>query len=143
MSSRKSNRPIEYGPLGPGHAPEKDPLKGLRGVMAGILSMESISLLLVLTVILRVNDGAYWTTFNWVYVTAVGVAHMILAFATRARWALTAIWALQAAALIGVIVHVSMGIIALIFIAVWGYVFYLRRNIMQRMERGYLASQHT
>lgn len=24
----------EYGPLGPGHAPVKDPLKGLRGVMA-------------------------------------------------------------------------------------------------------------
>ncbi|MBV7281826.1 MULTISPECIES: DUF4233 domain-containing protein [unclassified Corynebacterium] len=134
---------VEYGPLGPGHAPDKDPMKGLRGVMAGILSMESISLLLVLTVILRVDGGSYWTTFNWVYVSAVGVAHMVLAFMMKARWALPAIWVLQIFALAGIIVHVSMGIMAVVFIVVWAYVFYLRKNILERMRRGYLASQHT
>ena len=35
----------EYGPLGPGQAPANDPLKGLRGVMAGTHIMEAIVIL--------------------------------------------------------------------------------------------------
>ena len=128
----------EYGPLGPGHAPAKDPLKGLRGVMAGTLVMESIALLLVLTVIARIDDGAYWTTFNWVYVTVVGVAMFVVAFLQKCRWALAANVVLQ-----GFFVHPSMGIMALIFAAVWWYIFYLRKNLIARMKRGLLTTQHT
>ena len=114
----ESNEQVEYGPLGPGHAPEKDPLKGLRGVIAGTLVMEAIAILLVLTVIARVDNGAYWTTFNWVYVTAVGVAMLLAAFVQSRPWAMSVNLVLQAFALIGFIVHPSMGIMALIFIAV-------------------------
>lgn len=39
----------KYGPLGAGHDPAKDPLKGLRGVMSGTLIMRAISVLLGLT----------------------------------------------------------------------------------------------
>ena len=45
--SAKGDDAAEYGPLGPGHDPVKDPLKGLRGVMAGTLIMEFITFLLV------------------------------------------------------------------------------------------------
>lgn len=133
----------EYGPLGPGHAPAKDPLKGLRGVMAGTLVMESIALLLVLTVIARVDDGKYWTTFNWVFVLAVGLAMFVLAFMQKRSWAMTVNVALQVIAVGGFLVHPSMGIMALIFVAVWIYIFYLRKNLIERMKRGLLTTQHT
>ncbi|GAA4799208.1 DUF4233 domain-containing protein [Corynebacterium canis] len=139
----ESNEQVEYGPLGPGHAPEKDPLKGLRGVIAGTLVMEAIAILLVLTVIARVDNGAYWTTFNWVYVTAVGVAMLLAAFVQSRPWAMSVNLVLQAFALIGFIVHPSMGIMALIFIAVWWYILHLRRNLIARMKRGLLTTQHT
>ena len=42
----------EVGPLGPGHEPAKDPMKGIRGVMAGTLVLEAITIWLALTVIL-------------------------------------------------------------------------------------------
>lgn len=133
---------IEYGPLGPGHTPEKDPMKGLRGIMSGTLVMESITILLVLTVILQVDDGVYWTTFNWVYVTAVGVAHLVMAFLQKARWAIAGNLILQLFALAGFFVHPSMGIMALIFIAVWWYMLHLRSNLLERMKRGLLTTQH-
>lgn len=111
--------------------------------MAGTLVMESIALLLVLTVIARIDEGAYWTTFNWVYVTVVGVAMFVVAFLQKRRWALAANVVLQVFAVAGFFVHPSMGIMALIFAAVWWYIFYLRKNLIARMKRGLLTTQHT
>ncbi|MCK7677168.1 DUF4233 domain-containing protein [Corynebacterium sp. CCM 9186] len=140
---KKDGEEIEYGPLGPGHAPAKDPMKGLRGVMAGTLVMESISLLLVLTVIARVDNGSHWTTFNWVYVTVVGVAMFLVAFMQKRSWAMPVNWVLQMAAVAGFFVHYSMGVMALIFVAVWLYIMHLRKVLLERMRRGLLVTQHT
>ncbi|MBI8988696.1 DUF4233 domain-containing protein [Corynebacterium meridianum] len=140
---KKGGEEIEYGPLGPGHAPAKDPMKGLRGVMAGTLVMESISLLLVLTVIARVDNGSHWTTFNWVYVTVVGVAMFLVAFMQKRSWAMPVNWVLQMAAVAGFFVHYSMGVMALIFVAVWLYIMHLRKVLLERMRRGLLVTQHT
>ncbi|QGU08047.1 hypothetical protein COCCU_10640 [Corynebacterium occultum] len=134
---------IEYGPLGPGHAPVKDPMKGLRGVMAGTLVMEAITLYLVLTVILQVSDGVYWTTFNWVYVTVVATAHLVMAFLQRFPFSLPINLLLQVFALAGFFIHPSMGIVALLFIAVWWYLLHLRKTMLERMRRGLLPGQHT
>ncbi|MDO5076129.1 DUF4233 domain-containing protein [Corynebacterium sp.] len=139
----ESTQPVEYGPLGPGHAPDKDPMKGLRGVMAGTLVMEAIAILLVLTVIARVDDGVYWTTLNWGYVTAVGIAMLAAAFVQRQPWAIWLNLALQVFAVAGFFVHSSMGVMALIFAAVWWYILHLRRNLIERMRRGLLTTQHT
>ncbi len=133
---------VEYGPLGPGHAPAKDPMKGLRGIMSGTLFLEAITILLSLTVILQIDDGAYWTTFNWVYITVLGLAHLVMAFLQRFRWALPANLALQLFALAGFFVHPSVGIVAIIFILVWWYLLTLRRNMIERMRRGLLTTQH-
>lgn len=133
---------VEYGPLGPGHEPLKDPMKGIRGVMAGTLIMEAITIALVLTVILRVDNGAYWTTFNWVYVTALAVAMVVAAFIQRFSWSVPLNIALQVLALAGFFIHYSMGIVAVIFILVWVYLFYLRSNLVERMKRGLLSTQH-
>ncbi len=138
----KRDETVEYGPLGPGHEPLKDPLKGIRGVMAGTLVMEAITIALVLTVILRVDNGEHWTTFNWVYVTALAVAMFLGAFFQRFSWSVPMNIALQVLALAGFFIHYSMGIVAIIFILVWAYLFYLRNNMVERMKRGLLTTQH-
>lgn len=132
----------EFGPLGAGHAPEKDPMKGLRGVISGTLIMEAISFALVLTVISRVDGGAHWTTFNWVAVTVLSVAFVVLAFLQRFPWAFGVALALQVVAVGGFFIHPSMGIVALLFIGVWAYILYLRSNLIERMRRGLLTTQH-
>ncbi|MBH5299756.1 DUF4233 domain-containing protein [Corynebacterium silvaticum] len=140
--TRSSDDSIEYGPLGPGHEPAKDPMKGLRGVMAGTMMMQAISFYLVLTVILRVDNGIHWTTFNWGYVTAVSTAMLILSFLQKKRWALKVNIGIQVFALAGFVVHISMGIMAVVYIAVWWYLLYLRKNLIERMKRGLLTTQH-
>ncbi|AJK69501.1 DUF4233 domain-containing protein [Corynebacterium marinum] len=134
--------PAEFSPLGPGHTPEKDPLKGIRGVMAGTLILEAITILLALTVILKIDDGVYWTIFNWVFITAVGLAHVVMAFLQRFSWALPANLALQVVLLGGFFVHYSVGVVAIIFIIVWWYLLHLRSTLVERMKRGWLTTQH-
>lgn len=132
----------EYGPLGPGHVPANDPMKGLRGVMAGTHIMEAIVILLVLTVITRVDAGSGATTFNMTYVIGLGVAMIVAAFLQKAKWADWLNIALQVLAIAGFIVHPAMGAMGVIFALCWWYIYHLRSNLMRRMERGLLPSQH-
>lgn len=131
----------EYGPLGPGHEPAKDPIKGLRGVMSGVLIAEAITLGLVLTVISKFGD--LWTPANIWFVSIVTVAHVVAAFLQRFSWAIWMSIALQVVALGGFFIHWSMGAAVIIFILVWVFVFYLRNVIIERQKRGLLTTQHT
>ena len=131
----------EYGPLGPGHEPAKDPIKGLRGVMSGVLIAEAITLGLVLTVISKFGD--LWTPANIWFVSIVTVAHVGAAFLQRFSWAIWMNIALQVVALGGFFIHWSMGAAVIIFILVWVFVFYLRNVIIERQKRGLLTTQHT
>lgn len=140
--SKAQEPETEYGPLGPGHAPEKDPMKGIVGVFSGAMCMEAITFYLVLTVIARVDNGEYWTTGNWVFVTALATVMLVWAFFQRSRWAIPMNIALQVVALAGFLVHPAMGIVALLYIAVWGYILYLRSALIERMKRGLLTTQH-
>ncbi|AKK11645.1 DUF4233 domain-containing protein [Corynebacterium uterequi] len=135
--------PAEVGPLGPGRAPVKDPMKGLRGVMAGVLILEAITIFLALTVVLKVNGGAYWTPFNWGFITALGAVHILLAFVQRFPWALPAALGVQVVGIVGgLFVHWSLSATMVVFAIVWWYVLVLRRNLLQRMSRGLLTTQH-
>lgn len=138
----KNDEAAEYGPLGLGHEPAKDPMKGIRGVMAGTLVMESITIALVLTVILRIDNGVYWTTFNWMYVSGLAIVMLLAAFVQRFSWSIPMNIVLQVLALAGFFIHPSMGVVAIIFIMVWLYLFYLRSNMVERMKRGLLTTQH-
>ncbi|WIM69054.1 DUF4233 domain-containing protein [Corynebacterium breve] len=132
----------QYGPLGPGHAPTKDPMKSFNGVVAGTLILEAITIFLALTVILKIDNGALWTTFNWVSITALGAAHFVLAFLTRFKWALPVAIFLQVLLLAGFFIHWSVGAIGVMFGLVWWFVLHLRRNMIERMRRGLLVTQH-
>lgn len=132
-----------YGPLGPGQAPQKDPMKGFRGVLSGTLILEAITIFLALTVILQIDSGALWTPFNWGFIVVLGVAHLALAFMQRFSWALNASLALQVVGLVvGFFVHWSVSVIMLIFIFVWWFVLTLRSDMLERMKRGMLVTQH-
>ena len=133
----------EYGPLGPGSTPVKDPIKGLSGVMSGTLIMEAITIFLCLTVILKIQEGALWTTFNWVFVTVMGVAHVIAAFVQRRPGALWLNLALQVPLiLVGFFVHWSVAAVGIMFAIVWFMVVKMRSDILERQRRGLLTTQH-
>lgn len=133
----------EYGPLGPGSAPVKDPIKGLSGVMAGTLIMEDITIFLCLTVILKIQEGALWTTFNWVFVTVMGVAHVVAAFVQRRPGALWINLALQVPLIVGgFFVHWSVAAVGIMFAIVWFLVVKMRSDILERQRRGLLTTQH-
>ncbi|OFT90521.1 MULTISPECIES: DUF4233 domain-containing protein [Corynebacterium] len=133
---------LQMGPFGPGHEPAADPLKGLRGVMAGTHILEALVVLLGLTVVTRIHDGEYATTFNIVYVTVVGVAMIVAAFLQKAKFADILNIGLQVFAIAGFVVHPSIGAMGLLFAAVWWYIYHLKRNLIERMKRGLLPSQH-
>ena len=142
MSDKQAPEP-EYGPLGPGHAPIKDPMKGLRGVLSATHILQAITVFLALTVVLKIDEGSYWTPFNWGFITTMGTAHVIMAFLQRFSWAMAATWVLQAIGIIGgLFVHWSVSLIYLIFSGVWWYVVMLRDSLIERMRRGLLTTQH-
>ena len=141
MSSKKPSRP-QTSPLGPGRAPAKDPLKGLNGVLSGTLIMESLTVFLILLVVLKVDDGAHWTTFNWVYITVIGLAHAVMAFVQRLPGALWINLALQVPLVFGFFVHWSVTAVGVMFAVVWFFVIRLRADIIARMERGFLVTQN-
>ncbi|MDY5785567.1 MULTISPECIES: DUF4233 domain-containing protein [unclassified Corynebacterium] len=138
--SPKKQRPVS--PLGMGHAPVKDPIKGLTGVLSGTLIMEAITIFLILLVVLKIDNGAHWTTFNWVYITVIGLAHVVLAFMQRKPWALWADLALQIPLIFGFFVHWSVSAVGIMFGIVWFLIVKMRSEILQRMRHGYLVTQH-
>ncbi|MEL4152465.1 DUF4233 domain-containing protein [Corynebacterium bovis] len=131
-----------YGPLGPGHETATDPLASGTWVMSGALVMEAIVVLLALTVVLRVDEGAYATPFNITYVAVLGVAMLLMSGLQKRRWATPVNVILQVLAVAGFIVHPAIGIAGVIFAAAWVYVYYLRHTIRERQRRGLLPAQH-
>ncbi|MFC5087768.1 DUF4233 domain-containing protein [Corynebacterium aquatimens] len=117
-------------------------MAGLTGVMSGTLIMEAITIFLVLTVILKVQEGALWTTFNWMYVTVIGVAHVIAAFLQRRPGALWINLALQLPLIFGFFIHWSVSAVGIMFGIVWFLVVKMRSDMLERMRRGYLVTQH-
>lgn len=141
-NERLEDRSVEMGPLGPGHELENDPMKGIRGVMAGALILEAIVVLLVLTVVTRVDPEVNATPFNIVYVSVLGVLMILAAFLQRAKFADAMNIGLQVLAVAGFIVHPSMGTVGIIFAATWWYIYHLKRTLQERMRRGLLPAQH-
>lgn len=140
--SRSRKREPDVSPLGPGRTPVKDPLAGLGGVLSGTLVMEAMTILLILLVILKVDGGSHWTTFNWVYVTVLGIAHVMMAFLQRLPGALKINLALQIPLIFGFFVHWSVTAVGIMFGVVWFFILKLRRDMIERMRGGYLVTQH-
>lgn len=138
MSTNANN----VNPRGAGHEPTTDPWKGFRGVCSGTLVLEAIIVLLVLTVVARVDGGAHMAWWKAVYILVVA-GGMIYACAQQKKpWAIPLNLGLAMAVVIGFFVHYTMTIVGVIFLLVWLYLLFLRSQLRQRIAGGYLASQH-
>lgn len=134
----------EIGPLGLGQDPVKDPLKSFNGmVIASSLIMESITLVLALPLLYKLYDGTLWTPFNYGVVVGALIFHLgMIAFMNK-KWALTVIvWAQLLGLILGFMAHWSIAAIFIIFGMEWLLAAYLRNNLIARMKRGYLTTQH-
>ena len=134
----------EIGPLGLGQDPVKDPLKSFNGmVIASSLIMESITLVLALPLLYKLYDGTLWTPFNYGVVVGALIFHLgMIAFMNK-KWALTVIvWAQLLGLILGFMAHWSIAAIFIIFGMEWLLAVYLRSNLIARMKRGYLTTQH-
>lgn len=120
---------------------QPNPLKGFRGVMAGAIVMEAITVGLALFTVADLYGG-----LNSVvgYLVGFDILALLLTCAfLRHTWTIPVILALQLV-LVGCIVSaVAVGIVGLLFLAVWVYLFWLRREVARRLAAGQLPSQQT
>lgn len=119
--------------------PTVDPWRGLRGVMAGTLILEAIVVMLAFPIVVRVGGGL--TAWSAVYLGVLTLA-LILGSGLQGRsWALPYDLALQVITVAGWIVHWSIGAVGVVFLLVWLYIAYIKRDVRLRMERGLLNGQ--
>lgn len=128
-------------PKQPTQPPAKDPMKSFRGIMAGTLVMESIAVALALPVVAKLGGGiASWQ--GWT-VIAIAVAMLVLCGLLSRPWAIPAVIALQVALLTFVVAVPAIAIIGMLFLALWLWLFWLRRDVARRMAEGRLPSQQS
>ncbi|MFC4001443.1 DUF4233 domain-containing protein [Prauserella oleivorans] len=120
-------------------APAKDPMKGFRGVQAGTLVIEAIVVGLALPVVATLGSGI--TSVQGWTIIAIAVALLALCGMLRRPWASWVILALHAGLLAFVVALPAIAVIGVVFIAVWLWLMWLRRDVARRMAQGRLPSQ--
>ncbi|MBN9743804.1 DUF4233 domain-containing protein [Amycolatopsis sp. A1MSW2902] len=114
-------------------------MKGFRGVMAGTLIMEAITVALALPVVAKLGGGI--TSFTGWTVIALAVVLIVLCGMLKHVWAVPVILLLQLA-IIGIgITQPAIAIIGVIFLAAFVWFLWLRRDVARRMAAGTLPSQ--
>ena len=117
----------------------KDPMKGFRGVMSGTLILEAITVALALPVVNKfgggISTGTGWT------VIGIAVVLVVLCGMVKRPWAVPVIIALQVALVALVFWLPAIAVLGMIFLAVWLWLLWLRRDVARRMAAGTLASQ--
>jgi hypothetical protein len=109
---------------------QQDPWRGLRGIFAGILVMEAIVVGLALLVVGRLGGGLGGPA-GW-YTAALAVAMVTAACVQRRSWGLGLALVLQLAMVAGWFAHPALGGLGLLFVAVWGYLLYVRWAVAWR-----------
>ncbi|MGV0645484.1 DUF4233 domain-containing protein [Mycolicibacterium sp. XJ879] len=118
---------------------QPDPWKSFRGVMAGTLILEAIVVLLALPVVARIGGGL--TAASGGYLIGFAVLLVLLCGVQGRPWAIWVNLAVQAVFVAGFLVHVAIGLIAVIFLVVWLVIAYLRAEVLRRQKRGLLPGQ--
>ena len=140
MASQDETRDGENGAPGSGvPAPATDPWKGFRGVMAGALVLEAITVLLALPVVGAVGGGLSWWSVT--YLVGLAVLMFVGSGMQRRPWAVPFNLGLQVLVLAGGFIHLSILIIGGGFLAVWIFILVLRSDVRRRIDQGLLPSQ--
>ncbi|KID29654.1 Protein of unknown function (DUF4233) [Prauserella sp. Am3] len=120
-------------------APATDPMKGFRGVQAGTLVIEAIVVALALPVVATLGHGI--TSFQGWTVMGVVAALIVMCGLLKKSWAMGVVLALHAVLLAFVVALPSIAVIGLVFLGVWLWLLWLRRDVARRMASGTLPSQ--
>ena len=115
-----------------------DPMKGIRGVMAGTMVLEAIVTGLALFVLGRVDHLSGWP------VAAVGVLALLMVVSAGffgRPWGIPFALVLQALMLVGFVLSVPLGVVGVLFGLVWAYLLWVRRDVARRIAEGTLPSQ--
>jgi hypothetical protein len=120
-------------------APKPDPWKSFRGVTAGTLILEAIVVLLALPVVASVGGGLNAIALTYLLgLTAVLIA---LAGMQGRAWAIWADLGVQLIPIAGFVIYPGVGVIGLIFAAVWALIVYVRSEVLRRERLGLLPGQ--
>ena len=117
-----------------------DPWKSFRGVMAGTLILEIITVLLALPVVATVGGGL--TPLSTAYLIGFAVVLGLLAGMQGRPWAIWANLGVQGLLVIGFLIYPAIGFIGVLFVVVWGVIAYLRNEMLHRQRLGLLPGQH-
>lgn len=116
-----------------------DPWKSFRGVMAGTLILEIITVLLALPVVATVGGGL--TGWSTAYLVGFAVLLGLLAGVQGRPWAIWANLGVQLLLVIGFFIYPAIGFIGVLFVVVWGLIAYLRNEVLRRERLGLLPGQ--
>ena len=117
-----------------------DPWKSFRGVMAGTLILEIITVLLALPVVATVGGGL--TPWSTAYLIGFAVVLGLLAGMQGRPWAIWANLGVQGLLVIGFLIYPAIGFIGVLFVVGWGVIAYLRNEMLRRQRLGLLPGQH-
>lgn len=121
-----------------GQAPP-DPWKSFRGVMAGTLILEIITVLLALPVVATVGGGL--TAGSTAYLLGFVVLLGLLAGVQGRSWAIWANLGAQLLLVAGYLVYPAIGFVGVLFLVVWAVIAYLRGEVLRRQRLGLLPGQ--
>jgi hypothetical protein len=116
-----------------------DPWKSFRGVMAGTLILEVITVLLALPVVSAVGGGL--TPWSTAYLLGFSALLVLLAGVQGRPWAIWANLSAQLLLVLGFFVYPAIGFMGVIFGVVWGVIAYLRYEVRRRQRLGLLPGQ--
>jgi hypothetical protein len=118
-----------------------DPWKSFRGVMAGTLILEMITVLLALPVVGSVGGGlTMWSTG---YLVGFAILLLLLAGMQRRPWAIWANLGVQVILVAGFVIYPAIGFMGVLFAVVWGVIAYLRAEVLRRQRLGLLPGQES
>ncbi|GEL16810.1 DUF4233 domain-containing protein [Pseudonocardia asaccharolytica] len=123
----------------PPPAPNPDPMKGVRGVFAATLVLESIVVLLGMLVLTKFGAGA--TPAGVAAVLGLAAALIVAAGLQRRPWGLCLALALQAVMIALAVFVPVLGAMGVVFALVWSGLLLMRRDVARKMERGELPAQ--
>jgi hypothetical protein len=114
-------------------APPPDPWKSFAGVMAGTLILEVIVVLLAIPVVGVVGGGFSGASLG--YLIGFAVLLVVLTGVQRRPWAIWVNLGAQLILIAGFLVYPAVGVMGLLFAAVWGLLAYLRAEVRRRQAR--------
>jgi len=107
-----------------------DPWRGFRGVMAATLILEAIVVLLALPVVHVVGGGL--TPASLTYLLGLALVLLLFTGLQGRPWAIWANLALQLVLVAGFLVYPGVGVMGLVFTAVWALIAYFRAEVLRR-----------